>query len=137
MTKSKTIYWAVLLDAECVETLKTTVNPVHPNVYAEHTTLCFQPNEEQDAKWMKRLGDKVVLTAIGRRSDDRGDALVVAGIGREDNGIPHITISCADGTKPFYSNELLANGHDSIWAFDIEGTIARFSKEGWDIGYQK
>jgi len=134
---SQTIYWAMLLDDDCVERLKDSINPAHSNVYAEHITLCFQPNDEQDERWMKRLGEDVMVTAIGRATDKKGDALLIDGIERDDGGIPHITISCAKGTKPFYSNALLAKGHDSIWAFDIEGIIARYTKSGWDRGEKK
>ena len=133
---SKTIYWAVLLDKQAVELIQS-IGPKHNNIFAEHTTLCFQPTPEQDKKWMERLGERVVLTVIGRGVDDRGDALIVDGVERDDAGIPHITISCADGTKPFYSNELLAKGYEQIWPFTLEGTISRYTKEGWDNGEEK
>ncbi len=127
----KTIYWAVLLDEECVENLKSVFKPAHKNVYAEHSTLVFGPTDEQDNKWATRIGEKVKLTVLGRAIDDKGDALVVSGIERDDQGILHITLSCAEGTKPYYSNLLLAKGYSNVNPMIVSGTIARYTKNGW------
>ena len=127
----KTIYWAVLLEKEHSKALQAIFQPAHPNIYAEHTTIVFQPDEEQDVKWMKRLGERVELLIVGHAKDDKGDAVVVEGIEREGGGIPHITLSCADKTKPFYSNALLAKGFTKTLPVRVVGIIARYTSQGW------
>lgn len=128
---SKTIYWAVLLDEKSRGILKATFKPRHAKVYAEHTTLVFNPHQIHEAKWSKRLGEKVELSVIGHAHDDKGDAVVVKGIEREDGGIAHITISCADGTKPVYSNVLLGRGFVEVPTLNLTGHIAKYTDSGW------
>jgi hypothetical protein len=129
--KNKTIYWAVLLWEPYRSKLTRKCKPQHKNIYAEHMTIVFNPTEEQDEAMMRRLGDVVTLQVTGFGLDDKGDAVVVTGERRVGGGIPHITISCADGTKPFYSNKLLDGGWNFIEPFEIHGVIARYTKNGW------
>ncbi len=69
--------------------------------------MSFKPKE--DDPLFALLGKEVDYTMIGFAADDRGQAAAIAGpaglVGL--NEVPHITISCAEGTKPVYSNELL------------------------------
>jgi len=130
----KTIYWAVHLWDESKERLLKKYKPYHPNVYAEHMTIVFNPTPEQDEILMKQIGNSCTLMVTGFGLDDKGDAVVVTGQRRLDGGIPHITISCADGTKPVYSNKLLDGGWNFIEPFAIYGSIARYTKRGWDYG---
>jgi len=50
------------------------------------------------------------------------------------NKLPHITISCAENSQPFYSNELLKYGHVCLLPeheyVTIQGTIGAFPKNG-------
>ena len=131
----KTIYWAVLLWYTEKKRLLNKLKPSHPNIYAEHMTIVFNPTQERDEMMMKQLGQMRALIVTGFGLDDKGDAVVVTGERRVDGGIPHITISCAKGTKPFYSNQLLDGGWNFIEPFTLHGTIARYTKEdGWDKG---
>jgi hypothetical protein len=134
MENDKTIYWAILLWEESRKQLLEICKPQHPNVYAEHMTIVFKPTQEQDEMLMKQIGTLRTLIVTGFGLDNKGDAVVVTGERRLDGGIPHITISCADGTKPFYSNELLDGGWNFIEPFSIYGTIARYTKKGWNRG---
>lgn len=126
-----TIYWAVLIDDASKSVLTQHIKPKHPNVYLEHVTIVFKPNDEQNSVWERRLGEKIELEAIAIAADDKGEALVVDGVQLEDSRVPHITVSCAEGVKPFYSNELLAKGHTHIWPFPLTGVIAKYTKQGW------
>ena len=98
-------------------------------------TIAFNPSEDINNKMFKRLGEVVNLCVVGRKIDDKGDAVVICGDeNRLDNGMAHITISCADGTKPVYSNKLLSQeGWDPCFLL-ISGTIEYFSKKGWSNG---
>jgi len=45
------------------------------------------------------------MKIIGRAYDEKGDALLVENP-KSKNKYPHITLSCAEGVSPVYSNEL-------------------------------
>lgn len=113
--------------------------PVHPNVYTEHVTLAFNPSEEQETKLIPRCGEEASMTVTGYAEDDKGQAVVVAlsGIDRLDGGIPHVTISCSEGTRPVYSNKLLGKGVSRTTEIPLKGTVARFTKGGWDTSCEE
>lgn len=48
------------------------------------------------------------MKVIGRVTDERGDALLVES-SKSNNANPHITLSCVEGTTPFYSNKMIEN----------------------------
>ena len=105
----KVIYIGAFLDEESKARLLAAVPAQHPNVFAEHITLAFKPG--LDSPLFLKLGETVEYGVLGYAQDARGQAVVISGpagmLGQ--NEFPPITISCADGTKPFYSNELLSN----------------------------
>ena len=76
--------------------------PKHKNVFVHHSTNWYKPLNLNDLE----VGNKSILKIIGRASDQKGDALLVENT-KSKNMYPHITISCADGIPPVYSNELL------------------------------
>lgn len=96
--------------------------PKHANVYADHATLCFKPSVDQAQVVLKRAelyatrAQHVVLQVQSYAEDDKGQAVEVSFpldllTGLEvKNPIMHVTISCAVGTSPVYSNELLQKG---------------------------
>lgn len=129
----KIIYWGVLLDEESRNLLKIIFPPKHPNVFAEHLTILFGPTLKQNNEWLCRSGEEVELFVIGEAQDEQGQAAMIHGIERVDGGIPHITISCANGTKPVYSNHLLQRGYKPKWPFPIIGKIGYFSEGKWKI----
>lgn len=132
--KPNTTYWAVLLSEKSKQKLLEQHKPYHPNVFAEHMTIIFNPTTEEDEIFMKQLGWSSQLVVTGVRTDDRGQAVVVTGQRRPNGGIPHITISCANKTKPFYSNKLLDGGWNFSEPLTLYGVIARYTKNGWDKG---
>ena len=128
---SNTIYWAALLDHENSNLLIKEFKPKHKKVFGEHVTLSFNPNEEQDAKWQSRIGDIIDITVIREAADAKGHAVMVSGIERDCGGISHITISCASGVRPYYSNSLLAKQSLSVKELNLKATIAKYTKSGW------
>ena len=133
---SDTIYWAVKLDEASTAKLLTTFPAEHPNVYAEHMTIVFRPSDAVDQSLMNELGSSVTLNVIGHASDSKGQAVVVSSqnVSRIGGGVAHITISCANGTKPVYSNTLLSKHWNQVSPVSLSGVIARFTKSGWDMG---
>jgi len=80
----------------------------HPIQYCEHITLAFKPTQEVFDKYASMIDKLVDFDLVEIVCDDRAQAAVVFGLGLEcENPIAHVTMSCAPGTKPFYSNELL------------------------------
>jgi 2'-5' RNA ligase len=128
------VYIGVFLDEKSRTELLRLVMPRHANVFAEHVTVCFKPTEErleqyrQGVAWANfasdawpiiKFGDRVAFKAIGIAHDEKGQAVRVRGV-PSSNENPHITISCAEGTKPMYSNQLLKEGMIEIFDEPIE-----------------
>lgn len=127
----KILYWAVLLDETSKERLLAFIPPIHPNIYAEHITLSFAPSELQNKKWSWLAGKKIRLKAQDYFEDEQGQAVSVSGTHRDDRQMPHITISCADGVKPVYSNELIKGKRSGTFSFELMGTFAARTNDGW------
>ncbi len=98
----------VVLTPESRSRLLSAFPPMHGNKYAHHITMAFKPSVEQAQSLAVWCGKPMNFTVVGEASDERGQVVAVSGV-ESNNAMPHITISCADGTKPVYSNELLAN----------------------------
>lgn len=130
---SDTVYWGVKLNPESVAKLLTHFLPIHSNVFAEHMTMAFRPNEEVDKQLQKMAGDDVTLMVTGQASDEYGQAVTVAGVPRFDPGQAHITISCAHGVGPVYSNTLLSKGQEPVASpITLSGKIGRVdTKRRW------
>lgn len=102
-------YIAAILTPQSADALRDLA--IHPVLHCHHVTLAFRPDEVAWHKFGALIGTKVRLRAIAQAWDLRGQAVVVSGI-ESLNAVPHITISCAPGTKPVYSNELLARANN-------------------------
>ena len=76
--------------------------PKHKKVFAHHVTIEFKPKSLDGIE----VGKHWNLEVIGRAMNKKGDALLVRG-SKSKNKYPHITLSCASGVNPFYSNELI------------------------------
>lgn len=127
------IYWAVLLDGESKAKLLSAFPPLHPKVYAEHMTIKYGPKKEDNEILEPILGKNVALTVVSHVADDKGQAAVVSGFPRMDEGTAHITISCSLSTKPSYSNQLIASEkHDTnVLSLTLNGKVSAFTKKGW------
>jgi hypothetical protein len=104
-------YLSIVLDATTVVALRSLA--VHPIIYCEHITLAYKPSQEVFAKYVGLIGQTVEFALGEVVTDERGQAVTVHGIATE-NAHAHVTISCAHGTKPAYSNELLQTGSQRI-----------------------
>jgi hypothetical protein len=85
------------------ESLLKKFPPIHENVYATHSTIAFMPETDLDGI---EVGKIEKMKIIGRVSDKYGDALLVENP-KSANAHPHITLSCADGVEPQYSNQMI------------------------------
>lgn len=94
----------------------------HPTVHAHHHTIRFGCKEE-DAKPL--LGRRVTIKVTGIASDHAGQAVRVEEIpGLPYNRQPHVTISCAEGVAPAYSNILLATaGAVTPFSMELSGEL--------------
>jgi hypothetical protein len=104
----KVIYTAVFLTEESAEDLKAwaaaLVGELLPKTFCHHMTIAFRP---KDGLGDLVVGQEVELKVVAVAHNDRGQAVEVVGFD-SNNDVPHITISCAEGVSPVYSNELLA-----------------------------
>ena len=91
-------YTALFVDD--ISQLKEKYPPVHPNEYYHHSTIAFRP---KDRKGDLNVGKKHVIAITGRVTSDKVDALLVENE-MSTNENPHITLSTAEGVKPFASN---------------------------------
>lgn len=109
MPLPKRLYVAIFLDEASKELLLKTFPPKHVNVYGEHMTLAFGRHMEPEYP----VGGEFELEVVAAYEDDRGQAVLVKGVGSNIDKyvwvdqLPHITISCAVGIKPVYSNEVI------------------------------
>jgi len=93
----KIIYSAVFVNKE---ELMEKYPPVHPNEFYHHVTIEFKPKSIEHLQ----IGEEVKMNIIGRLTNDRVDVLLVDLLASK-NPNPHITLSTAEGIKPFQSNE--------------------------------
>ena len=97
-------YIAAVLTPESQERLKKFA--LYPTIYAHHLTLAYRPSRTVWEKYQDLIGKKIVLHVTGLLIDSKAQAAIVTGCPSE-NEHPHITISCAEGIPPKYSNELM------------------------------
>ena len=83
--------------------------PVHPNVFYHHVTIEFKPKESSNVPF----GEKTELKIIGRLTTDKVDLLLVE-CPLSKNEYPRITLSTAEGIKPFMSNSEVMNNINKI-----------------------
>lgn len=109
---SKPIYTAIFLTEDAVDTLKRLYPPRHPTVHAHHVTLIFKPSPKDIDFLAAFLGQEVKFEVVGEAFDDRGQAIKVSVPEhlRLNGQVHHVTLSCAEGVTPVYSNELLKQG---------------------------
>ena len=98
-------------------------------VYGHHLTLEFRPS-----KVSLPFGRDIDLKVIGVLDTDEVQALVICreslGALHCKNEVPHITVACAKGIKPFASNAALEKGYKPIIPFYVRGKIGAFTDKG-------
>lgn len=105
--------------AEFVKDISDLINkfpPKHEKVCGHHSTIAFKPSALDGIE----IGKETNMKVIGRAFDEKGDALLVENL-KSNNKNPHITLSCAKGVSPVYSNELIENAIKN-------GTVEYFNK---------
>lgn len=76
--------------------------PKHPKIYADHSTNIYKPSSLANLE----IGHNTQLKILARVYDEKGDALLVENP-KSNNEHPHITLSCVEGVKPVYTNEMI------------------------------
>lgn len=103
----KPLYVALFLEEASKRMLLEVVRPKHVTVYGEHMTLAFGRHMRANYP----IGRTFSIRALSSHEDELGQCVRVdpGGIGPYlwEKQIPHITISCAEKVKPFYSMEML------------------------------
>lgn len=82
--------------------------PKHIHVFGHHLTLEFNPSDFNGIK----VGKKSNLKIIARVYDDKGDALLIE-TDRSKKTHPHITLSCAEGIRRSYSDEMIEGAFEA------------------------
>lgn len=82
--------------------------PKHVHVFGHHLTLEFNPNNFDTVN----VGNKINLKVIARVFDEKGDALLVE-TDRSTKIHPHITLSCAEGVRRSYSDEMIEKAFET------------------------
>jgi len=119
---SSVVFSAILLTKASKQALLEAFPPKHRILQDCHVTLAFRPG-----RLPENLGEVVHLTAYGYANDNKADAVSVKLYDEvSTNEIPHITLSVSEGTRPVYSNELLARGYDAVEPLELNGVIAAF-----------
>lgn len=115
MARSRVIYIGVFLTDESHGLLAS--DATHEKVFAHHLTVAFRPGMDQEGELSAFLGRQVEMEVQGWARDEKGEAVLVK---LPDwladycqNDYPHVTVSCAEGVKPVYSNDLLAEADDA------------------------
>lgn len=111
--KRKVVYTALFVDN--IPNLLSKFPPKHTKTFGHHSTIAFKPENIDGIV----LGKKLTVKIIGRASDEKGDVLLIENP-KSTNKHPHITVSCAEGVSPVYSNELIekALANDTVEYFD-------------------
>ena len=106
------LYTGIFLDDSVRNQILQLCPPRHSRVFADHITLVFKPSFDEVMameNWTDDHGDEVEFIVNYSVSDEHCQVLRVTLLAEglpSKNDIPHITISCAEGTSPAYSNKL-------------------------------
>lgn len=124
----KPAYVGVFLDRSSRKLLLDRIPGRHSTVHANHVTLAF-------GKAMKDsgypIGKRVTFRVWGVSWDLKGQAVVCVSEDLEEflaeGQNPHITISCAEGVQPKYSNTLLKGHIEHLDHYIVLGGTLDFS----------
>jgi len=109
-----------------------------PKIICHHMTLAFEPSRLHIESLP--FGSKVSLVVVGIADDEKAVAVEVrisdgSSITHGQNPAPHVTVACAKGTSPKYSNKLLGRRADpldgkyfTVFGPQLEGVVAFFLK---------
>lgn len=121
------VYAALFLTDSSKDKLLKAIPPEHQNVYGDHITVAFGKALSARLDRLETyLGERFVVNITGVSSDENGQAATISSNFPEriENDFPHITISTAEGVKPFYSNKLLSNRDgDALSGLSLEAVF--------------
>jgi len=106
-------YLGIFLDDASRSALCTAASQRHPIAFYHHMTVLFQPTQAALDEVHDRLGEGCVVEMAAQlvAEDAKGQAVLVRPVGPiadfVHSDVPHVTMSCADGVSPVYSNTLL------------------------------
>ena len=100
-------YYTALFVKDMATLLKR-YSPKHAKIYGHHSTIAFEPPSLDGIN----VGAETKLRIVGRAYDEKGDVLLVEN-DKSNNTHPHITLSCAEGVSPAYSNQLIERALES------------------------
>ncbi len=108
---AKILYSCYLLTSKGKEAISQFTSDL-PNKFAEHCTIAFAPTHTVDFEgWI------CSIKAVGRLKTDLVDCLLIDQRSlptKSKNEFPHITLSTAEGVKPFESNKEIKEHYDLI-----------------------
>lgn len=115
---SKKQYLALLLSKDSKRELLKVVNPKHKNIYTHHVTLYWDVPKNVVDKVKDSL-NKIFDIKINELFEDSKGQAVTVDIDKmfselNPNQKFHITVSCAVGTPPVYSNDLILNKENLV-----------------------
>jgi hypothetical protein len=113
MSKTKVEYVAAFLKPDQQGKLMERFPPKFDNTFYHHVTIIHMSEAGGNLRVPENAGDEIELEVIGYAEDEKGQAVVVRGI-ESSKAVPHITLSCAPGVRPFYSNTLLSKGYREL-----------------------
>ena len=109
---AKIVYIGIFLGVDVKQRIRQMigVETFHSKEYLDHITLAFSPNEQQIKDAEPYLGKMVPFTLGSMYWNLKGQAVTVNLPSLPTGLIPesaHITVSCAEGVPPKYSNDLI------------------------------
>jgi len=114
------IYSAIFFDTNEVT---SKYEQVYPNLFSHHSTIEFKPSDITNLP----IGKEIKVRIKGKLTTDKVDVLIVDNP-LSKNKYPHITLSTAEGIKPFESNSEIEKNQDKIEQVNdyLEGVIGIF-----------
>jgi hypothetical protein len=125
--------------ADAIEQLPEALQAAAKEKKEHHVTMRFcakqVPQEEKDgfrAAFAPHVGKELAVKSVTIVYDDKGAALAVElpeEVRSQCQALhPHITIACAPGVQPVYSNELLSKPAEEVTTISLEGAPALMLK---------
>lgn len=132
---AKPAYVGVFLDRSSRKLLLGRVPVRHSTLHADHVTLAFGKALEGKSY---PVGKRVVFRIWATAWDLKGQAVLCKRLDLEEflsgSQWPHITVSCAEGVPPKYSNELMGYPIEALeHEFYIGGTLDYFPRTVPDV----
>jgi len=111
-------YIAAVISNSCAQRLRRAAR--YERTFCHHITMAYRPSKKIFAKYAAFIGKRVLFEVLELVTDENGQAVRVSGVPCE-NKHPHITVSCAPGIEPVYSNRLLARRNASTHRLTFSG----------------